>query len=183
MIDINKCRISFETSDKGSDEGYCDVDGTKMELRSKTQKVDVLIALSGEAGTLDKPSRKWTQICQPCKYSKFFSYYSFAKKILDDLPHGNEGKRYCITMDDLNNNETPAIVQLIYTRGHLFISKAPSFDIDSPVTKFFNASLKKGLTKRSHLIHSSADLTNEIENALFYIIDFKCYFREVGIRK
>lgn len=143
------------------------------------EKLNNLMAISGEAGTAETPSRRWRDMWKG-EGTTEIRFYNFIRSILDDLPHGDEGRRYCFTMDNLAAHHSPIVSALIYERGHRLAFRAPYYPVDGPIEYVFNT-IQAELRIRLHNINNENDLIREIGRAVFLQTNFQPYFRHCGM--
>ena len=106
-------------------------------------------------------------------------FTEFILDILDTLPHGDEGRRYCFVMDNLNVHHDAEVAALIFAQGHLIAFRSPYYAKDGAIEYIFN-SIQQELTKRLSDIQTEADLLFNVGNIIFNMINFRPYFRHCG---
>ena len=105
----------------------------------------------------------------------------FIEEILESLPHGDEGRRYCFTMDNLHSHHSEQIRNMIEVAGHRLAFRAPYWAVDGPIEYVFN-SIQNELTINMPRIKNATDLINEINHAIASIpqAEFRNYFLHCG---
>ena len=103
----------------------------------------------------------------------------FVTTILNSLPHGNAGRRYCFTMDNLNAHHNRAVAALIHAAGHRLIFRAPYYPVDGPIEYVFNT-LQCIIKLETHGEIDGPRLVNAIGDAIQSIDDFAPYFVNCG---
>ncbi len=108
-----------------------------------------------------------------------YRVYVFFDRIMDRLAVDHPGRSFCFTMDNLNTHKHPAVLNLIRSRGHRYLFRAPYWSVDGPMEYIFN-------TIHTHLLMYFNEIRDldELENALDLIIaqldNFWRYFDHVG---
>ena len=90
---------------------------------------------------------------------------TFIGEILDTLPHGDEGRRYCFIMDNLYSHRAPQVRNMIDAAGHRLVFRAPYWAVDGPIEYIFNT-IQNTLTINMPRIRNVDDLINELNNAV-----------------
>lgn len=105
--------------------------------------------------------------------------YIFFERIINWLAVNRPGRSFCFTMDNLNTHKHPMVLNLITSRGHRYLFRAPYWSVDGPMEYIFN-------TIHTHLLMHYREVhdLDALENALDLIIaqmgNFLRYFLHVG---
>lgn len=138
-------------------------------------------AICGEPGTQQVPSRRYMKVWADGGTTED-RFVDFIREIVDDLPHGDEGRRFCFTMDNLNAHHGARVKAAIYSRGHRLVFRAPYYPVDGPIEYVFNT-LQQELNQRMHYIKDGTDLRHELFGATQRIYNYQPYFRNCGMWK
>ena len=105
----------------------------------------------------------------------------FIGEILSTLPHGDLGRRYCFTMDNLLSHHSPQIRNMIEAAGHRLVFRAPYWAVDGPIEYIFNT-IQNALKINMPRIKNVDDLIVEINNAVASIPQetIQNYFKHCG---
>lgn len=182
MIDLDECGIFLETCNRTSGLAYVGVRVRDEGPYSKSEKWTLLLAVSGEKGTGPaNASRRWRKLWLEGGTTEE-KFIDFVQEILDDLPHGDEGRRFCFTMDNLSCHHSAAVITMIFAHGHRIAFRAPYYPIDGPIEYVFN-SIQAELRQRLPMIRTGENLVGEINRAIFISYDFSPYFINCGFWK
>jgi len=64
--------------------------------------------------------------------------YTFIERIIDQLAIDWPGRSFCFTMDNLNIHHNPVLMQMIASRGHRYLFRAPYWSVDGQMEYVFN---------------------------------------------
>ena len=126
---------------------------------SRCDKATLLLAVSG-----DPNGRRWKRIWNEGG-TTVEVMVEFIGEILETLPHGDEGRRYCFTMDNLTSHHHARIRNMIEAAGHRLAFRAPYWAVDGPIEYVFNT-IQNMLTINMHRIKNVFDLVHELNNAV-----------------
>ena len=131
------------------------------------------MAISG-----DDDGRRWHYTWEEggCSNQLFIN---FIEHVLNSLPHGDLGRRYCITMDNLNSHLNPQVMALIADHGHRVCLRAPYYPIDGAIEYVFNT-LQTRLRLRMPYVVCAQTLKRELNDGIRSIRSFVPYFEHVG---
>lgn len=178
FIDCDECGIFMLLCARRRGKAYIGCRVNEEGPYSRSEKWNFLMAVSGERGTHQAPSRRWTKMWLEGG-TTLERFSEFIIEVLDTLPHGDEGRRYCFVMDNLIVHHSPEVAALIYGQGHRIAFRAPYYAKDGPIEYVFN-SLQRELNLRMHQIHTEADLLDNLGNVVYNMVDFQPYFRHCG---
>ena len=178
VIDLDECGLYIASANRNSGKAYVGVRVRDAGPYSNADKWTLLMAVCGEDGTVDQPSRRWTNIWMDGG-TTITRMMDFVLGILQDIGHAQEGDFYIFTMDNLNAHRNVGVVALIHSYGHAVVFRAPYWNVDGPIEYVFNT--LQGLLRRGlHQIVSSQDLLMAVYQSIQTMIDFGGYFRHVG---
>ena len=152
--------------------------GEAGQYSREGEKCNLLLAICGERGTVQQPSRRWRNIWLEGG-TTVERMIAFVQEILNSLGPGVPGRRYCITMDNLAAHKNLALQAMIVAAGHRYAYRAPYYAIDGPIEYGFNT-IQTMLKPNAFLITDTVSLINQIGNAIQAMIDFEPYFRHCG---
>lgn len=178
MIDLDECGIFLETANRRYGKAYIGLRVNEEGPYGHGEKWTLLMAVSCQAATHGNPSPRWRDFWQIGGTTEE-RFYGFIEGILNELPHGDLGRRYCFTMDNLSSHHSAAVAALIHLHGHRLAFRAPYYPIDGPIEYVFNT-IQCRLRNRLAKIRSHQDLIDELGNAIFLMNDFQPYFRHCG---
>ena len=173
IIDLDEAGVFVETADRKY--GKCEV-GRRVKQAgpySKSVKVNIIMAISG-----DPDGRRWPYMWTNGGTTNEL-FIDFIEHILSTLPHGNEGRRYVFTMDNLNAHLNGQAIALIHLHGHRVCFRAPYYPIDGAIEYVFNT-LQTRLRLRMAYIVDEATLRRELSDGIRSITTFVPYFQHVG---
>ena len=173
IIDLDEAGIFTETADRKY--GKCEI-GRRVKQAgpySKSAKLNILMAISG-----DDDGRRWWYTWEDGG-TTIELFVAFMDELMNSLPHGDEGRRYCITMDNLNSHLNPQVMALIANHGHRIVLRAPYYPIDGAIEYVFNT-LQTRLRLRMSYVVSTQTLRQELIDGIRSITTFVPYFEHVG---
>ena len=173
IIDLDEAGVFVETADRKY--GKCEV-GRRVKQAgpySKGVKLNIIMAISG-----DPNGRRWSHMWTNGGTTNEL-FIDFIEHILSTLPHGNEGRRYVFTMDNLNAHLNGQAIALIHLHGHRVCFRAPYYPIDGAIEYVFN-SLQTRLKLRMAYVVNEATLRRELSDGIRSILTFIPYFQHVG---
>ena len=110
-----------------------------------------------------------------------YRMYIFIERVCDWLDENRPTRVFCFTLDNLNVHANVFILNLITSRGHRYLFRAPYWSVDGPMEYVFNTFHVKLL-----LFFREIEDLDELRNALNQIIaqlspnGFDPYFFHVG---
>ena len=134
LIDLDECGIFLETANRSTGKAYVGVRVNEKGPYSKSEKWTLLMAISGEVGTPEAPSRRWRSLWLDGGTTND-RFLPFIQEILDDLGPGMPERSYCFTMDNLNAHHSIAVQNLIHAAGHKIVFRAPYYACDGPIVQ------------------------------------------------
>ena len=178
MIDLDECGIFVETADRKHGKAYVGVRVKEPGPYSKTEKWNLLLAICGEDGNANNPSRRW-RMTWTQGGTTIDKMVDFILQILNDIGVATPGNVYCFTMDNLNSHKHPAVIGLIYAYGHRVCFRAPYYAVDGAIEYVFN-SLQGALRARLHEVTDGPSLLVAIGQCIASLYNFAPYFVNVG---
>ena len=141
---------------------------------SKTGKVNLLLAISGDP---DNPDR-WHEIWSygGTTISKFVA---IIRRIIGDIGPSTTSRRHCFTFNNLLAYLHPQVMVVIYQAGHRVVPRAPYWSVDGAIEYVFNT-LQVLRCVNLQEIKDNDDLVNHIQNVFVNFERFTEYFRHVG---
>ena len=174
MIDLDEAGIYLnETNCKY---GKSAVGGRSREVGTyiRERKLNILLAISGDENEGDRWYDLWEE--GGTTNEKFFQ---FIQRIIDDIGPGNEERRRCFTMDNLNSHTSPTVYALIVGSGHRLLFRAPDYPVDGPIEYVFNT-LQNLLCLFMREITDLGSLRVKVDELIGAFVFFANYFRHVG---
>lgn len=178
MIDLDECGIFVESANRKHGKSYIGCRVKEPGPYSKSEKWNLLLAISGERAVPGRPSPRWRKIWLDGG-TTVDKMIEFITEILTDLGPATPNNRRCFTMDNLTAHHNHAVTALIYESGHRLVFRAPYYAVDGPIEYSFNT-LQCMLRTRLHKITDGATLVNEIGNVIQAMVDFDPYFVHCG---
>ena len=173
IIDLDEAGVFVETADRKY--GKCEI-GRRVKQAgpySKGTKLNIIMAISG-----DPDGRRWPYMWTNGGTTNEL-FIDFIEHILSTLPHGNEGRRYVFTMDNLTAHLNGQAIALIHEHGHRICFRAPYCPIDGAIEYVFYT-LQTRLKLRMAYIVDERTLRRELNDAIRSIHNFVTYFEHVG---
>ena len=96
IIDLDECGIELSTAERGIGKAYVGKRVKQAGLYSKTDKYNLLLAISGDGVTNSRWRDIWTG-----EGTTGERMIAFIQRIINDLGPGTPARRYCFTMDNL----------------------------------------------------------------------------------
>ena len=177
IIDLDEAGVFVESADRKY--GNCEV-GRRVKQAgpyTKGVKLNILMAISGDPnGINDRRHWEHTWTDGGTTNERFIDFMEY---LMNSLPHGDEGRRFCITMDNLNAHLNGQVLALIADRGHKICFRAPYYPIDGAIEYVFNT-LQVRLSLRMSYIVNENTLRNELLDSIGVIQTYVPYFEHVG---
>jgi len=175
MIDLDECGIELSDAERNFGKAYLGKRVNQAGLYSKTDKLNLLLAICGDD---DLPLR-WRDIWTG-EGTTGERMIDFVKRILDQIKTlPDKDRRFCFVMDNLRSHHNTQMAAIIISAGHRLVFRAPYYPIDGPIEYVFNT-IQGLLRYRNSLITDTATLKNEIDNAIVAIPTFAPYFINCG---
>ena len=176
MIDVDESGMKIEASNPhfGKTVSFhrCHIDGAY----NRERKLNLILAVSADPVYDMEWHEHWEQ---EEGGTTLYRMYTFFERIMDQLAVDRPERSFCFTMDNLNVHHHPMLLDLITSRGHRYLFRAPYWSVDGPIEYVFN-------TIHTHLLMHFR--TIEDLNALGTLLDaiipqlngFLKYFLNVG---
>jgi len=175
LIDLDECGIELSTADRSIGKSYIGRRIKQSGLYSKSDKLNLLLAISGD----DNNPMRWRDIWTG-EGTTGNRMIEFVRRIIVDIDSlGEENRRYCFIMDNLRSHHNQQMSAIIIGAGHRIVFRAPYYPVDGPIEYVFNT-IQGVLKIRNHLISDVATLQNEIDHAIAFIPSFAPYFINCG---
>ena len=175
IIDLDECGVFLEKSDRKSGKAYVGIRVNQAGPYSRSEKWNLLMAVSGEEGNEQNPAKRWTELwLEGGTTNEKFS--AFINRICEDLPHD---RSFTFTMDNLNSHKSVAVQNIIFHYGHAVVYRAPYYACDGPIEYIFNT-LQSMLRSNLQNIVVGDDIVRELGRAIASIDDFSVYFKHCG---
>ena len=107
-------------------------------------------------------------------------FIDFIEHVVSTLPHGDLGRRFCFTMDNLNSHKHPLVLNEILNRGHKCVFRAPYWAVDGAIEYVFNK-MNTMLMIHYNELRTIGDLENKINQIFGIMPSFHPYFNHVGM--
>ena len=174
IIDIDEAGVFVESADQKY-AGVYTIGRRVKQARpySKSVKLNIIMAISG-----DPNGHRWVHTWDEGGTTNEL-FIAFIKNLLQSLPHGDLGRRFCITMDNLNTHLNPYVMALIAHYGHRVCLRAPYYPIDGAIEYVFNT-LQNRLRLRMPFVTNIVTLRCELMDAICSISHFVPYFQHIG---
>ena len=141
---------------------------------SKTGKVHLLLAMSGDPNNPDRWYEIWN--CGGTTISKFIA---IIRRIIGDIGPGTASRRRCFTFDNLSSHLHSQVMAVIYQAGHRVVPCVPYWPVDGVIEYVFNT-LQVLSCVNLREIKDNDDLINHIQNIIANFERFTEYFRHAG---
>ena len=178
MIDLDECGLHIKSANRGTGKAYVGVRVRDAGPYSNADKWTLLMAVCGEDGSVDQPSRRWANIWNEGG-TTITRMLDFVRQILNDIGPAGQNNFHCFTMDNLSSHRNDAVVALIQAFGHGVVYRAPYWNVDGSIEYVFNT-LQCLLRRRLHEVQTDEELIQAVYEAIQSMIDFGSYFRHVG---
>ena len=176
MIDLDEMGQYAEDTNRSIGKAPAFLRIREAGVYSRCEKATLILAVQGDPG-----GRRWSRIWNDGGGTTVEVMVTFIGEILDTLPHGDEGRRYCFIMDNLYSHHAPQVRNMINAAGHRLVFHAPYWAVDGPIEYIFNT-IQNTLTINMPRIRNVDDLINELNNAVARIPqeEFQRYFEHCG---
>ena len=135
MIDMDQCGMKIEATNphygKSLSWERCHFEGSY----NRDKKLNVMMAVSADRNY----DMEWHD-CWPQEEggTNLFRLLVFFTRVMDRLDIDYPGRSFCFTMDNLNIHHNPILQNLITSRGHRYLYRAPYWSVDGPMEYVFN---------------------------------------------
>ena len=179
VIDLDECGVFLETTaNRKYGKAYSDLRVRDEGPYSKTEKWNLLLAISGEDRNDGNDARRWADIWL-VGGTTIFKMLEFMHVILQDIGHANDQNFVVFTMDNLNSHKNPAVIALIHAYGHGVVFRAPYWAVDGSIEFVFNT-IQTLVRSRLYEIYTGEDLVQVVYQTIQSIETFAPYFEHVG---
>lgn len=152
-----------------------------------SQKLNVLMAISGTAGHNNIQGERWLEMWNHGG-TTVERFVAFIRRILHDIGPGTHQRRRVFTMDNLTAHRNMLVSQLIHAAGHRIVLRAPYHPFDGPIEFVFNT-LQQSLTLALYRSEDDQNpngtqhnLRAEVRAIVRRMFDFSEYFVKCGFR-
>jgi hypothetical protein len=145
-----------------------------------SEKLNILVAICGETPLIGQRGRRWIEMWRDGG-TTVIKYLRFVEMVLDDIGPGTPQNFYVFTMDNLSAHRNILVQQLIHSRGHVCVFRAPYCAVDSPIEHLFNT-IQIALTLAMYYIRTIPDVRRWFLATMRRIRSFEAYFTKVGMR-
>ena len=177
MIDMDECGLKIETSNPSF--GKC-VSWERCHFEgayNRERKLNLMMAISADRIY----DMEWHELWpQEEGGTNLFRMYTFIERIIDQLAIDWPGRSFCFTMDNLNIHHNPVLLQMIASRGHRYLFRAPYWSVDGPMEYVFNT-IHTLLLQYFRTINYLPVLGNRIDTVIARMTNFKNYFLHVRL--
>lgn len=180
IIDLDEAGIFVETCQRSRGKAATIARVRDIGAYGHSERVNVLMAITGERqcerqdGTPNRWVRTWTQGGTTIEIFRMF-----VVEILDSIERGSPERRRVFTMDNLASHRNILIQQLIRSRGHRLVLRAPYYPVDGPIEYVFNT-LQAALTLAMYRVDNRAQLEAELCAIIRLQTDYAKYFINCG---
>lgn len=176
MIDIDEAGWSVDTCNRTSGKTVVGERCREVGPYSKTQKVTVLLGVSGDDQSPDRWLDRWRE--GGTTVTKFLD---FIRSIIEEIGPGTPARRRVFVMDNLRSHQNNAIKAVIHGHGHRIVFRAPYYPVDGAIEYVFNV-LHCALQLRLCSIRTTDDMETQIDNIVHSMEEFSCFFAHCGFR-
>lgn len=176
MIDMDEAGMKIEATNpkfgKCVSWERCHTEGAY----NRDKKLNLMMAIAADPN-LDM---EWHDIWpQEEGGTNLFRVYVFFERIIDWLDINQPGRSFCFTMDNLNVHHDPVIINLITSRGHRYLFRAPYWSVDGPMEYVFNT-IHVFLLMRFRQVNDLDELEVVLDAIIANMHDWKSYFMHVN---
>ena len=178
IIDLDECGLYVASANRNGGKAYVGIRVRDAGPYSNADKWTLLMAVCGEDGTVDQPSRRWAHTW--CDGGTTIArMLEFVREILESVGQATHENFYVFTMDNLNSHRNVGVIALIHSFGHGVVFRSPYWNVDGSIEYVFNT-LQCLLRGQLHDVRNEQDLLEAIYKSIQSMIDFSGYFRHVG---
>jgi hypothetical protein len=177
VIDLDESGYKLESQNrkygKVTRQRRCDARG---RYKKGAGTISLLMAISGDerAGQAFSFHQTYTE-----GGTDQFRFYSYMLELCNWLDANRNGRSFLFTMDNLNIHKHAMIINMIYSRGHRVVYRAPYWSCDGAIEYVFNT-LQTNLQVDVNGVGTVYQLVNKINTIIANMPQFKCYFIHVG---
>ena len=176
MIDVDESGIKIEASNPNFGKAVsfqrCHFEGAY----NRERKLNLMMAVSADPVYDMEWHEHWEQ---DEGGTNLYRMYTFFERIINQLEVDRPGRTFCFTMDNLNVHHHPMLLDLITSRGHRYLFRAPYWSVDGPIEYIFNT-IHTNLLKHFRDIDDLAELGNRLDIIIAQLNGFLKYFLHVG---
>jgi hypothetical protein len=138
--------------------------------------ISLLMAISGDerAGQAFSFHRTYTE-----GGTDQWRFYNYMLELCNWLDANRNGRSFLFTMNNLNLHKHPMIINMIQSRGHRVVYRAPYWSCDGAIEYVFNT-LQTNLQVDVNGVGTVYQLVNKINTIIANMPQFKQYFIHVG---
>ena len=177
VIDLDESCFKLESQNrkygKVTRQRRCDARG---KYRKGAGTISLLMAISGDerVGEAFSFHRTYTE-----GGTNQWRFYNYMLELCDWLDMNRNGRSFLFTMDNLNLHKHPMIINMIHSRGHRVVYRAPYWSCDGAIEYVFNT-IQTNLQVDVNGVGSVYQLVNKINTIIAHMPHFKRYFIHVG---
>ena len=173
MIDLDEAGIYPNQTNRKYGKGVVGGRVRECGLYAREAKLNILMAVAG-----DENGDRWYDFWEEGGTTNE-RFLEFLERIIEDVGHGNNERRRCFIMDNLNVHRSPTVFALIVGAGHRVLYRAPYYPIDGPIEYVFNT-IQNLLCIFMREITDVESLRNNLIQIIGSIENFINYFAHVG---
>lgn len=178
MIDIDEARFKLESADRSFAKVAREF---RANIRGKYKKGEpgsnLIMAISGDGNNPYSFHRQYTE-----GGTDLTRFYEFMRDLITDLQTRFPGRRFTITMDNLNIHKNRIILALIRNARYKVVFRAPYWSCDGAIEYVFNTIHTHLEMDDGQVMESVNDLVNRINLIIGSIASFRRYFLHVGFQ-
>ena len=179
VIDLDECGVFLETTaNRKYGKAYLGLRVRDEGPYSKSEKLNLLLAICGENNDNGIDARRWADIWIEGG-TTVFKMLEFIHQILEDIGPANENNFFVFTMDNLNSHKNPAVIALIHVYGRGVVFRAPYWAVDGSIEFVFNT-IQTLVRSWLYEIYNGEDLIHVVYQTIQSIESFAPYFVHVG---
>ena len=172
IIDLDEVALFLESSNRDRGEAHLIRRCREVGPYGHSEKLNILVAISGEEATPGNPSRRWVETWNEGGTTTQ-RFIAIIRHILQDIGQGTPQRWHCFTMDNLNTHRDIIVMQMIHAAGH-------RYPVDSAIEHLFNT-IQISLMMRMYELNTSQAVQDTFFNALRSMRSFAASFEHVGI--
>ena len=178
IIDLDECGLFVETANRPHGKSSIGFRVREEGPYSKSEKWTLMLAICGEDGTMNEPSRRWADVWTEGG-TTIARMLDFMQHLLDAIGPATHDNFYVFTMDNLNSHKNVQVVGMIYLYGHGVVFRAPYWAVDGPIEYVFNT-VQTLIRSNLYNITNGNDLIHSIYTSVQSMNNFGSYFTHVG---
>ena len=173
IIDLDESGFFLETIDRKYGKSRVGRRVREIGPYGHSEKFNLLMAISA-----DETGHRWVDIWRGTG-TDVQRFINFIRRILDNLGDGTVQRRRVFTMDNLATHHSMLVSQLIHSRGHRILFRAPYYPVDGPIEYVFNT-IQQALTRALYRVINTEELIREVCRIIASKADFVGYFTHCG---